>query len=702
MNNFVTGAVSWFGGTFGKEIVDKARGKLVDEWRLFKWKEAEDIYRASLMEQYSHIHLLGYPKKIEISKIFTHVYVLDEISARKHYSEDIENQILQKGNRSFPYKKRWPLHRLSEKDKRLYLLGKPGAGKTTLLRYLIMQACLGKITQIPIYVDLKDWVAPDTQMELISYIAEKFKECKFPNAENVIQVLLKKGQALVLFDGLDEVKQEGDLRKKVIIKLKNFAHEYQDIHICLTCRVAASDYDFDNFKYLEIADFDDTQVKIFTSNWFQNDLDKQKRFLDELNEVDELEQEGLKEFTKTPLLLALLCLFFDQTGKFPSNRVILYQTAFQALLEGLWDRSRGISRDGFYRNLSYPQKKALLTNVAYENFEKGIYFFRKSLLVQQIAKYLTPLSRGNENLPIDGESVLRDMQAHHGILIEQSSGIYSFLHLTFQEYLTACYIVESHKKSMLEHLITEHLTDNRWREVFLMIAGIPENNASDFFKMFLQANINILRDEPSCLELMHLIKPYLRSIGAIKIEVAFLLVILNIIKVSFDDVNLDDVNLDDVNLDNFRSTSYAQFHHMNTLAEVLSGILLVPNFIPGLISELQHQLLSINSHISTLYKYLDASDRNDFYTVKNIYRSAFSAIQDVIKCIHIIQMEYGISISSDEINKISLEKIKISSKQIPTFYSYFQTIRLLLDCLKLTTEQVRKDILSRILELPHK
>jgi predicted NACHT family NTPase len=48
--------------------------------------------------------------------------------------------------------------------------------------------------------------------------------------------------------------------------------------------------------------------------------------------------------------------------------------------------------------------------------------------------------------------------------------------LTLQEYLTAQYI-DDHR--LVEKLVTEHLTDQRWKEVFLLVAGVMRGGTDD-------------------------------------------------------------------------------------------------------------------------------------------------------------------------------------------------------------------------------
>jgi predicted NACHT family NTPase len=70
--------------------------------------------------------------------------------------------------------------------------------------------------------------------------------------------------------------------------------------------------------------------------------------------------------------------------------------------------------------------------------------------------------------------VLKSIEAQHGLLVERARGIYSFSHLTFQEYFTARYFVESSDPQALENL-SSHITEKRWREVFLLTTEMLPN-----------------------------------------------------------------------------------------------------------------------------------------------------------------------------------------------------------------------------------
>jgi hypothetical protein len=162
-------------------------------------------------------------------------------------------------------------------------------------------------------------------------------------------------------------------------------------------------------------------------------------------------------------------LVFEESAKFPVNRSELYEEGVDILLRR-WDEARNIERDQVYKNLSLQHKKDLLSQIALTTFERGDYFFKQKQLEQYISDYIRNLpdvQNGPEALQLDSEAVLKSIEAQHGLLVERAQKIYSFSHLTFQEYFTARRIVSNSDPQALQKLAS-HLTESRWREVFLL------------------------------------------------------------------------------------------------------------------------------------------------------------------------------------------------------------------------------------------
>ncbi|MEO8355535.1 MAG: NACHT domain-containing protein [Chloroflexota bacterium] len=438
---------------------------------------------------------------VSLEGIYTDVFTLDKIAAFRRF--DIQSFFDEKDDKK--NKKDWNKKERAKKERKsqfqfpslspslkrknafeviskiskLFILGKPGAGKTTLLKFIALKSSEGKINRIPIFISLKEW--SDSGLDLNTFIVKQFEICSFPESRLFIETILNDGKSIVLFDGLDEVNQENQQRIKLVTSLKNFIDQYDKNQFLITCRIAASDYSFENFSYVEIADFNADQIKTFAGKWFSKNPTKKNKFLTEIESKD---NEGLKELASIPLLLTLLCLAFDETMAFPQRRVEIYEEAIEALLKK-WDTSRNIKRDDIYRKLSLGRKRQLLARIAAETFENSEYFIHQERLANKIGEYLSNLPPSDTREDIDGQIVLKSLEAQHGLLVERAWKIYSFSHLTFHEYFTAKYIAENSTTGTLHGLAT-HIEDNRWREVLLLTTSLLDN-ADSFFEILTRS-----------------------------------------------------------------------------------------------------------------------------------------------------------------------------------------------------------------------
>ena len=157
---------------------------------------------------------------------------------------------------------------------------------------------------------------------------------------------------------------------------------------------------------------------------------------------------------------------YDLSQRFPNNRSSLYKKALRILLEE-WAAEKRILRDEIYEGLSIGQEEILLSEIAYDGMKDDHLFFDKRALSQQVREFLA----SNLNAPkgLDSEKVLNAIEVQQGILVERMENQYSFSHLTLQEYLTAQYLIDNNE---WQALIQQHVTDNRWREVFLLLPGL--------------------------------------------------------------------------------------------------------------------------------------------------------------------------------------------------------------------------------------
>ena len=458
------------------------------------WDAALRRYLESVKARYGATRILGQPEPFPLVDIFTDLDIFKKPTAWRRF--DI-NALTTQPSPPPTLERIDGLTLVTQPgNDRLFVLGKPGAGKTTFVKYLALQAAEGTIAKVPIFVSLKEWA--DSCLDLLSFIVRQFEICGFPAAQPFIEHVLHNGQALVLFDGLDEVTQADRKRLHLPTALTDFSDEYRGSQVLITCRVAAAEYQFERFTCVEVADFDDDQMRTFVGKWFKDRPAKRDEFW---TEFAQSEHRRLRELGRTPLFLVLLCLTFDGLGSFPRRGADLYREALDTLLKQ-WDKSKGIRRDEVYRGLSLGHKHQLLAQIAYATFERGDYILQDTL-EKLINAYLCALPDAPAKEDIDAESVLKAIEAQHGILVEVAHRVYTFAHLTFQEYYIACYIVDcaaSADAGAIPRLLS-YCADDRWREVILLTASLLDN-AGDFFAHFLHALDELIADDPTLVSFL--------------------------------------------------------------------------------------------------------------------------------------------------------------------------------------------------------
>lgn len=509
--NYLIPVGAWLWDKYGKTLADSAGDNLKLRWAKFKWKDAAEAYSVKVKKLYGTMQIMGMKEPVPLDDIFTDVFLLDKPTAFGRFEIEQLKQQLVDQDAPPPNAKRIDAlsfvtetlrtvsydsenkKTIREKNRNLFILGKPGAGKTTFLKYIAVKASEREVDKVPIFVGLKQWA--DSGLPLLTFIEDRFDICSFPAARPFVEELLNSGSAIVLFDGLDEVNQESGQRDAQIRAMNNFIEKYDRTQMLITCRIAASDYAFNPFTYVEIADFTKSQIHKFVSNWFRNDEGNKDKVTGNkfLAAFEKNESGGLRDLGRTPLLLTLLCLAFNETLSFPQRRVEIYEEALDALLKR-WDSTRRIERDEIYRTLSLGHKENMLARIAAETFERNEYFLKQSALEQLITDYIKNVPPHETSKATDGESILKAIEAQHGIFVERAHKIYSFSHLTFQEYFTAKYLVVNAREGTLKNLVDNHSTDRRWREVFLLTTSLLPD-ASQFMGFVRRSVDNLVRPD---------------------------------------------------------------------------------------------------------------------------------------------------------------------------------------------------------------
>jgi formylglycine-generating enzyme required for sulfatase activity/energy-coupling factor transporter ATP-binding protein EcfA2 len=411
-----------------------------------------------------------------------------------------------------------PVSKAIRNTKRLVLLGETGSGKSTVLRYLAYQLAEDVLEQIDKWPDWEDkesdsavlipifcplakvatfliQYAGDGEKALWTLLSDTFDDVRGSRIElrNHLKDMLRRGQVILLFDGLDELPAGGDNpREKVSHAIRSLASgDAAKSPIVITSRTkpyyASEIWQMpaaEGWQVQLIAPLSSEQMRHFIQQWYRelgSTLDDSEERAEQLiAALSKATGLRLQELVESPLLLTMLVILHYNCNELPTDRVEVYERFVELLLD-LWEprRTPGVIREGLLARLAIPglkleQLREELHKLALQAQEEpptgdGRGMLDRYMLTGRLLEFFSRLRCPDPlvkvNVFIDG------LVQEAGLLEVTADDRYAFIHLTFQEYLAACGLANQTDMVRTAYNYWTGSDATRWREVLLLMAG---------------------------------------------------------------------------------------------------------------------------------------------------------------------------------------------------------------------------------------
>jgi energy-coupling factor transporter ATP-binding protein EcfA2 len=391
------------------------------------------------------------------------------------------------------------------------ILGDPGSGKSTLMAFLalvgrnesLQKRCKilsdDRLTVIVILRRYADELKARTNLSILDYIIEVTKADFSIDAfdKDFLEFYLESGRAILLFDGLDELP--GPRFKSIVRKrIESFNATYPANTTIVTSRIVgyetATRFD-ESFSHFRVAKLRTPEIEKFIIDWYSARIDDQadssRNSADLVRIITNPDNDAIRDLARNPLLLTIVALVHRIDAVLPDQRVVLYQKCTETLLN-TWYKAKKRDED-LAKGRIERRNRLRVEAIAYWMHRRSLEETGRAVAPHsEILSFLTRYIHDNEKPSTNGEPAedqaevfLEFIKSGAGLLIEAGDGLYSFIHLTFQEYLSATHLTSNGEIGGAQAIWDElggDLDNPRWREVVrLLVASLRSTMGQRFF-----------------------------------------------------------------------------------------------------------------------------------------------------------------------------------------------------------------------------
>ncbi len=413
-------------------------------------------------------------------------------------------------------------------EPRIVIIGDPGGGKSTLTKFLAL-ALAGALDRVPseltpmvglvpVVVELRQY-AQHQERTIEEFLEFIHAQERMGLPRRILSQLFGDGQALVAFDGLDEIF-DPELRATVSRRIAAFTSAYPRVRTIVTSRehgYLPSPFISAGFRHVKLRNLDDSQVTTFTRRWYTAAHPADPARAAQLTErllhaVRNIRAVG--ELAGNPLLLTVLAAI-GLGHTIPRERRNVYAHAIEVLIER-WDRDAKFLTPSGPSNAEAAQALEWLnTNRRLKLLERiarrmqsdagrlAGTFIHHDELTGLISEFFIEHNIGRPAAEIAADSLVERLRTRNFLLAHYGGGIYGFVHRTFLEYLASSDLVrrrdeEEWSREDFIDLLDEYSKDPAWHEVVLLTAGrLKQRDVAAFLARLLERHRSIHRPRNS-------------------------------------------------------------------------------------------------------------------------------------------------------------------------------------------------------------
>lgn len=336
------------------------------------------------------------------------------------------------------------------------LAGTGGLGKSMMMTHFMLDTIkkYNTLEKIPILGLVRDYKTGEG--DLIDFIFREFSRHDNRLKLSDLINLLETGRAVILLDGLDELKAEyrDEFNREVELLVDNYPNSFYVI----SSRPTVNFRSYSRFVVYDLQLFTQQQSIEMIEKLDESvvDVDIQKDFIEDLKSNRfKFSYEERTEFLGNPLFLTIMLLTYEGNHDIPSQRYLFYEQAYDAMAKK-HDATKSLTRD-FATGLSSRDFQYYFGEFCAITYEQEKYDFTP----EEIADCFDEVIRANDLLTTS-DAFIEDITGKICLMF-LDGGKYYFVHRSFQEYFVAYFFskqLEQTYDAVLEMLLERDETDH--------------------------------------------------------------------------------------------------------------------------------------------------------------------------------------------------------------------------------------------------